>query len=563
VADETSVTVSWSPSTDNVGVTGYGVYMSNLLVRSPTSPSVTLTGLTCGTPYQVEVDAADAAGNRSARGSLWVNTRACPDTAPPSAPSGLTVSNRTQTALTLQWAASTDNVAVTGYTLRRNGTVTGNVTTTSGTFSGLTCGTAYTLDVTAYDAVGNRSATTPISAQTSSCPAGDTQPPSTPTGLSATGRTTTSITLGWTASTDNVGVTGYGVYSGGVRVGTSASISYTVSGLTCGTSYALGVDAVDAANNRSSTAPLSASTAACAPPPPPPPPPSGSAANLWIDSNGGSCTRLGSPGAYVDAQACASFAAAYGAAQSGDSVRVRAGSYPAQFFAGGAGASQGGGSKTLTFIGETGAVVRQIHSGSDNLTFDGIVIDGGGQKTTGAGFENGGGDNVTFKNGRIGDIADEKGALVSGLNVTFDNVVFHDVVLRTAGVHLECIMALWNEGMTIRNSRFENCGIMGASIGIGDWWQPPPPAYSNVTLENNWFGTARVDNGACCAAYSLALWATKVPASANDFGVFRNWRVRNNYFEPGSGVIARPTNDGSSVFCGNTGNAPSNWKNAC
>ena len=257
-----------------------------------------------------------------------------------------------------------------------------------------------------------------------------------------------------------------------------------------------------------------------------------------------------------------SFAAAYTAAQSGDSVRVRAGTYPAQFFAGGANSSQGGGSKTLTYTGEAGNVVRQVHSGSDNLTFDGIVIDGGGQKTTGAGFENGGGDNVTFRNGRIGNIADEKGALVSGASVTFDNVVFHDVVLRTSGVHLECIMALWNEGMTIRNSRFENCGIMGASIGIGDWWQPPPPAYANVTLENNWFGTARVDNAACCAAYSLALWATKVPVGS-DFGVFRNWRVRNNYFEPGSGVIARPSNDGSSVFCGNTGNAPSNWKGAC
>ena len=132
VANETSVTVAWSPASDNVAVTGYGVYLSNLLVNSPTSPSVTLTGLTCGTPYFVEVDAKDAAGNRSGKASLWVNTKACPDAIAPSAPSGLTVPTKTQTSLTLQWTASTDNVAVTGYSLRRNSTVTGNVTTTSG-----------------------------------------------------------------------------------------------------------------------------------------------------------------------------------------------------------------------------------------------------------------------------------------------------------------------------------------------------------------------------------------------------------------------------------------------
>ena len=158
----------------------------------------------------------------------------------------------------------------------------------------------------------------------------------------------------------------------------------------------------------------------------------------------------------------------------------------------------------------------------------------------------------TFRNGRIGNVVDEKGALVTERESYFDNVVFHDVVLRTPGVHNECIMALWPEGMTIRNSTFTNCAVMDICFGTRDWWSPPRRAYANVTLENNTFGTARVDNGACCAAYSLALWATKVPVGS-DYGVFRNWRVRNNYFEPGSGVIARPSNDGSSVFCGNTG----------
>jgi chitodextrinase len=366
------------------------------------------------------------------------------------------------------------------------------------------------------------------------------------------------VTVSWTASSDNIGVTGYGRYSNGSLVSSGTGTSYSFTGLNCNTAYTFGIDAYDAAGNRSARSSINATTSACPPAPPPPPPGSG---NLWVDTNGGSCTRQASAGAYNDAQACASFAAAYAAAASGDTVRVRAGTYPAQFFAGGVGSSQGSGTKTLTFVGEPGNVIRQIHFGSSNMTFDGIRIDAGGVKTSGAAFENGG-DSFVFKNGSIGNVLDEKGAMISGPNMIFDNVLFHDVVIRGAGVHLECIMALWNQGMVIRNSTFRNCGIMSASIGIGDWWSPAPPAYTHVTLENNFWGTSRTENSSCCATYTLALWATKVP-SGSDYGVLNNWRIVNNYFEPGSGVIVRPRDDGTNVICGNTGNAPSNWRNAC
>lgn len=51
------------------------------------------------------------------------------------------------------------------------------------------------------------------------------------------------VSLNWTASTDNVGVTGYLIYQNGVQVGTSATTSYTDTGLTAGTSYAYTVKA--------------------------------------------------------------------------------------------------------------------------------------------------------------------------------------------------------------------------------------------------------------------------------------------------------------------------------
>jgi hypothetical protein len=63
-------------------------------------------------------------------------------------------------------------------------------------------------------------------------------------------------------------------------------------------------------------------------PKPPPPPTSG--ANLWVDTNGGNCSRSAKGGNYADPQACGSFQAAYGAAQCGDVVGVRPGSYSSQ-----------------------------------------------------------------------------------------------------------------------------------------------------------------------------------------------------------------------------------------
>ena len=152
---------------------------------------------------------------------------------------------------------------MSGYDLYRNGTSIGTTSATSRTFSSLTCGTSYTLGVDAFDAAGNKSAASTISASTAACP--DTQAPTAPTGLTVTGSTTTSLSISWGASFDNVSVTGYDVYKGSTVAGTTSTFtSYTVSGLTCGTSYTLAVDAFDAAGNKSTKTSLTTSTAACA-----------------------------------------------------------------------------------------------------------------------------------------------------------------------------------------------------------------------------------------------------------------------------------------------------------
>ncbi|MNQ86089.1 Beta/alpha-amylase precursor [compost metagenome] len=69
--------------------------------------------------------------------------------------------------------------------------------------------------------------------------------------MASPSKTDTSISLSWSASTDTVGVTGYEIWRNGVKVATTASTSYTNTGLTANTAYSYTVKAYDAAGNLS------------------------------------------------------------------------------------------------------------------------------------------------------------------------------------------------------------------------------------------------------------------------------------------------------------------------
>ncbi|HZB48550.1 MAG TPA: glycoside hydrolase family 18 chitinase [Mycobacteriales bacterium] len=100
-------------------------------------------------------------------------------------------------------------------------------------------------------------------------PGPDTTPPSVPGGLRSTGVTSSSVSLAWTASTDNVGVTGYDVYRGTTRVSTVTGTSATVTGLAASTAYSFSVAARDAAGNVSArSAAISVTTSSGTTPPP-------------------------------------------------------------------------------------------------------------------------------------------------------------------------------------------------------------------------------------------------------------------------------------------------------
>jgi glucose/arabinose dehydrogenase len=156
-----SVTLSWSASTDDTGVAFYDLYHDGQAIGSTTGEVRTVTlGVVPGVRWGFYVNARDAAGNVSqASRTVSVTPPFCSeDTTAPSVPAGLTGS-AVGTAVTLRWAAATDDVAVTGYEVRRDGVRAGSLTGAATTFTdaGLDPDTGYTYTVVARDAQGNTS----------------------------------------------------------------------------------------------------------------------------------------------------------------------------------------------------------------------------------------------------------------------------------------------------------------------------------------------------------------------------------------------------------------------
>ena len=181
------------------------------------------------------------------------------DTTAPTTPTNLVASNVSETTATLTWTASTDNVGVIGYDVFKNGTFLASTTATTYNVTGLTVATTYTFTVTAKDAAGNTSAASSAATVTTV----DTTAPTVPTNLASSNTTQTSTDLTWTASTDNVGVTGYDVFKDGAFLASTTATTYGVTGLTASTTYSFTVKSKDAAGNTSaSSTALSVTTSA-------------------------------------------------------------------------------------------------------------------------------------------------------------------------------------------------------------------------------------------------------------------------------------------------------------
>jgi chitodextrinase len=316
--------LSWSASTDNVAVTGYEVYQGTTLKGNSAGTSYTVTGLSASKSYTFYVKAKDAVGNRStASNTANITTTGtaaltyCTSQGNSTADekigkvafgsinntstgtsgyenyTAISTSASRGTAYTITITPSwTSTVYSEGYSVwidyNQNGLFTDSgeeVWTNSATTSSPVSG-SFTIPATANLGTTTMRVSMKYNGIPTSCesfPYGqvedytvtitggsaDTTAPSAPTALAGSGTTQTTTNLSWSASSDNVAVSGYDIYQGTSVLGTVSSTSYNVTGLSASTGYSFTVKAKDAAGNISSasntvnvtTAAYSASTA--------------------------------------------------------------------------------------------------------------------------------------------------------------------------------------------------------------------------------------------------------------------------------------------------------------
>ncbi|MGC4000322.1 MAG: alpha-amylase family glycosyl hydrolase [Anaeromyxobacter sp.] len=267
----TSITLTWSPSTDDVGVQRYAVTRTGGTqgeeIHSTTGTAVTAGALTPATTYTFTVRAYDAAGNGS-EVTAPVSATTDPEPPDPEPTNSATVYYAPQSGWTTvkihygigsTWTTPPGvdmDDACTGW--KKKLVDLGTASTFAVTFNNgagawdNNGGNNYTLGTgvtTVQDGTVTAGATSPCGGTDV-----DTTPPSVPQGVSAAANGT-SVTVTWSASTDDHGVSGYEITrTGGAEgavVATSASTSFTVSGLTASTTYHFTVKAFDAAGNQS------------------------------------------------------------------------------------------------------------------------------------------------------------------------------------------------------------------------------------------------------------------------------------------------------------------------
>lgn len=201
--------------------------------------------LVAGKKYYVAVRAY---GSGTGKYNLLVTVQ---ENQPPTVPTNLQVLSKAVSSVTINWTASTDNIAVLNYDIYRNGTEIGEVgaNNTSYTDTSLNPNTTYNYFVKAKDQAGNLS---DASAQLNVTTDIDKTPPSAPTNLSVKEKTSYTINLIWDAAKDDGVIDRYQVYCNGKIMGNSATTEYKCEELRPNTSYSFTVKAIDKGGNISS-----------------------------------------------------------------------------------------------------------------------------------------------------------------------------------------------------------------------------------------------------------------------------------------------------------------------
>jgi chitodextrinase len=244
----TTGTLNWTPPAD-ADLNGFNVYQGatklNGTLLTKTTTSFAITGLTDNTSYTWKIIAVDATGNANS-GSTVTGQGLFHDFIPPDTPTGLQ-GTASSGSVTLNWNASTAP-DVANYRIYLNGSYLGQTGSGAHTFTtAATDNVNNKWEVTAVDTSGNESPkSTPVITYM------DTISPLAPIGLAVAGSGPNSVSLTWQPNTEP-DLAGYSVFQDLAKITQSllTATSYTVNGLTAGTTYTFQVTATDTSGNES------------------------------------------------------------------------------------------------------------------------------------------------------------------------------------------------------------------------------------------------------------------------------------------------------------------------
>ncbi|WP_147252111.1 fibronectin type III domain-containing protein [Blastococcus sp. TF02-9] len=245
-----ALALSWT-APGEISVSGYDVFLDGVLAASPTTTSVTVTGLTNGRSYVVTVRT-----HTTFLGATYTGTTASTpatgtpgDTLAPAAPAAVTAAPGDR-QVALSWPASGE-YDVARYELSRDGTVIATVTGTGYTDTGLVNGRTYAYSLVVIDTSGNRSTPT-----TTTAVPRDSVPAAAPASLGAAPGDR-QVALSWPASGE-YDVARYELSRDGTVIATVTGTGYTDTGLVNGTTYTYSLVVVDTSGNRSTPTTTSA-----------------------------------------------------------------------------------------------------------------------------------------------------------------------------------------------------------------------------------------------------------------------------------------------------------------
>ena len=269
----TTVSISWSPSTDDEAVAGYNVYRNNQYISTvfetryegliDAGESVTFAVVAFDTRINFSTSSQKLSlpdAETTPETETDISPETTPDDTPvetgipPSVPTGLSgtiTENDAKHAVSLRWNAAVDDQAVKGYNVYENGSYKTTVFETS--FStDISADTTYAYYVVAFDFDGNFSnKTSPIRLPDALEPTIDTEIPSSPSNLIGNWEPMgdkAEITLQWTPATDNVGIAGYNIYENKRYLTTVNTHSFTTT-VNADASYSYRIVAFDIARN--------------------------------------------------------------------------------------------------------------------------------------------------------------------------------------------------------------------------------------------------------------------------------------------------------------------------